>query len=61
MLTKGKNKIINNNNKHKEQDSNGKNTTCNRRIEHTTTATIDNNRFTTRDVLGLGGTLLVGL
>ena len=53
MLTKGKNESINNNNKHEGQDGNGKITTCNRRIEHATTATIDNNRFTTKYTLDI--------
>ena len=51
MLTKEKNESINNNKKHKGQDGNGKNTICNSRIEHATTATIDNNRFTTKCTL----------
>ena len=51
MLTKGKNESINNNNKHEVQDGNDKNTTCNHRIEHTTTTTIDNSCFTTKRTL----------
>ena len=53
MLTKGKNESINNINKHERQDNIGKNTTCNRRIEHATTATIDNNRFTPKYTLDI--------
>ena len=43
MLTKGKDESYNNNKEHEGQDGNVKNTICNRRIEHATTATIDNN------------------
>ena len=40
MLTKGKNESYNNNKENEDQDGNVKNTICNRRIEHATTATI---------------------
>ena len=53
MLTKGKNESINNNNKHEGQNGIGKNTTCNHHIKHATTATIDNNHFTTKCTLDI--------
>ena len=53
MLTKGKNESDNNNTETEGQDGNGKNTIYNRRIEHATTATIDNNRFTTKCTLDI--------
>ena len=52
-LTKGKNESFNNNKEHEGQDDNVKNTICNRRIEHATTATIENNRFTTKCTLDI--------
>ena len=48
MLTNEKNDGINNNNDHEGKDRNIQNTIYNRRIEHATTATIVNNRFTTK-------------
>ena len=53
MLTKGKNESFNNNKENEGQDDNVKNTICNRLIEHATTATIENNRFTTKCTLGI--------
>ena len=53
MLTKERNVGINNNNDHEGKESNGKNTICNRRIEHITTATIENNRYTTKCTLDI--------
>ena len=53
MLTKGKNESSINNKEHDVQDVNVKNTICNRRIEHATTATIENNRFTTKCTLDI--------
>ena len=53
MLTKGKNESDNNNTETEGQDGNDKNTIYNRRIEHATTATIDNNRFTTKCTLDI--------
>ena len=53
MLTKGKNESSNNNKEHEGQDVNVKSTICNRRIEHATTATIENNRFTTKCTLDI--------
>ena len=53
MLTKEKNGGINNNNDHEGKESNGKNTICNRRIEHATTATIQSNRYTTKCTLDI--------
>ena len=53
MLTKGKNESSNNNKEHEGQDINVKNTICNRLIEHATTVTIENNRFTTKCTLDI--------
>ena len=53
MLTKGKIESSNNNKEHEDQDVNVKNTICNRRIEHATTATVENNRFTTKCTLDI--------
>ena len=53
MLTKGKNESYNNNKENKDQDGNVKNTICNRCIEHATTPTIENNRFTTKCILDI--------
>ena len=53
MLTKGKNESNNNNKAHEGRNGNGKNTIYNRRNEHATTTTIDNNRFTTKFTLDI--------
>ena len=53
ILTKKKDESSNNNKKHEGQDVNVKNTICNRRIEHVTTITIENNRFTTKCTLDI--------
>ena len=47
-LKKGKIESFNNNKEHEGQDDNVKKTIQKRRIEHATTATIENNRFTTK-------------
>ena len=52
-LTKGKHESFNNNKEHESQDDNVKNTIYNRRIKHSTTATIENNRFTTKCTLDI--------
>ena len=52
-VNKRKNESDNNNTELEGQDGNGKNTIYNRRIEHATIATIDNNRFTTKCTLDI--------
>ena len=53
MLKKGKIESVNNNKEHEGQDDNAKKTIQKRRIEHATTATIENNRFTTKCTLDI--------
>ena len=53
MLAKGKNESINNKNDHEGKEGNGKNIICNCRIEYATTATIENNRYTTKCTLDI--------
>ena len=53
MLTKRENESNNNNKEHGFQDNISKYTIYYRRIEHATTATIDNNRFTTKCTLDI--------
>ena len=53
MLTREKNKSSNNNKEHERQYVNVENTICNRHIEHATTATIENNRYTTKCTLDI--------
>jgi len=52
-LKKGKFESVNNNKEHEGQDDNAKKTIQQRRIEHATTATIENNRFTTKCTLDI--------
>ena len=53
ILTKEKNESNNNSKKHEGQDGNGKHIIYNHRIELSTIATIDNNRFTTKCTLDI--------
>ena len=53
MLTNEKNDSIINKKDYEGKEGNGQNTRCNRRIEHATTATIVNNRFTTKYTLDI--------
>ena len=53
MLTNEKNDSITNKNDYEGKEGYGQNTRCNRRIGHATTATIVNNRFTTKYTLDI--------
>ena len=52
-LTNTRNYSVNNNTDHEVKDDNGQNTIYNRRIEHSTTATVINKRFTTKYALDI--------